>query len=446
MKVFLGGTTNGSKWRNEVKEHLIIDFFNPVVYEQDKAAYERELYEKRYCNYILYVLTPKMTNQDVLKEITVDSYKRPDKIIYCYLNKDDESILTPKLEEDLFKLGQSVAKNGGLWLKTLDEVVSFLNSSSTEINTEDFEFYDAFVSYGRRESKDLVLNIANQLDNLELKVFADLGEIPLFIENEDYIYSKILHADNFIYVISPNAVRSEYCRKQLEFAIKFNKRIIPIVHRRLGQDIQHLDDTISKKNILELERKKPEEHLPELIELIVEVINMDKEYVRSNSEYMFKARNWDFGGRKQSDLLYGDERKKAISWLNTKSQSIVPLQILINYIEASKKISIFIIPLLWLNQRMKWISTLRGFDQLAMILSLLGPIAMMDQIRKLAFSDNPSRYAEIPLFMWMQFLLINLVLVLVGIKTKDLRVFLSKSIAFMVSAIVVAMVLLNLYL
>lgn len=38
MKVFLGGTVNGSKWRDVMKEKLIIDYFDPVVDDWNDAA------------------------------------------------------------------------------------------------------------------------------------------------------------------------------------------------------------------------------------------------------------------------------------------------------------------------------------------------------------------------------------------------------------------------
>ncbi|MFT4601602.1 MAG: hypothetical protein ACI857_001785 [Arenicella sp.] len=444
MKVFLGGTVNDSKWRTPVKEQLAIDYFDPVVDEWDDAAYERELSERRYCNYVLYVLTPKMTGFYAVAEVTDDSYQRPDRTIYCYLPEDDGDKMSPQLIEEFEKLGEVVVENGGVWLKNLEEVVSFLNSSGAKKKTEDkIEFNDAFISFGRQESQRFTVNLVNRLNDKELDVFADLSDIPLIVENQDYVYMKILRADNFIYVISPNAVRSEHCKKELEFAIKFNKRIIPIVHHRLGKDIRYLDDIVSKKNILELERKNSDSYLPELIDQICEVIDTDKVYVRSHSEYLFKARNWDFGGRLQADLLFGEERKRAILWMKKKSHSLVPLQIQVSYIEASKKLSVFMIPLLWLHQRMKWITHVKGFDQAAMFLSLLGPIAMMDQVRKLIFSDAPGRYEAVSLTMWILFFTIQFSLILVGIKTKDLRLFLSMIVANIVSATVIVLVLMN---
>ena len=68
--------------------------------------------------------------------------------------------------------------------------------------------------------------LSNRLAELSYSVFYDVSDIPLIIDNEELIYRNILKSDNFIYMISPNAVHSEYYVKELEFAIRYKKRII----------------------------------------------------------------------------------------------------------------------------------------------------------------------------------------------------------------------------
>ena len=444
MKVFLGGTVNGSKWRDAVKEQLTIDYFDPVVKDWDDAAYQRELSERRYCNYVLYVLTPKFTGYYAIAEVTDDSYHRPDRTIYCYLQKDGSDEFDEEQIDEFENLGRVVVENGGTWLKSIDEVVSFLNTpnaaqESAEINNH----YDAFISFGKQESQFFARNVLNRLSELRMDVFADFSDIPLIIENEDYIYRKILRSDNFIYVISPNSVRSEHCKKELEFAIKFNKRIIPVLHKKLGRDIQFLDNIIANKHILELERKRSDEHLPELISQLVEVVNTDKDYVHTHSELLFRARDWDFSGRQQSDLLYGSERKRAINWLKSESKSLVPLQIQISYIEASKNLSPLMMPLLWLHEKTKSLTYLPWFDKATLAISLANPVALSDQLRALIFSNNPARFETTSIPMWTLFLVIDVALAFVGIKSKNLALFVSMVLSVIICSSVIILVLLN---
>ena len=46
MKVFLGGTWNGSTWRKKVIPYLEIDYYNPIVPIWNKKAQLTEIKEK----------------------------------------------------------------------------------------------------------------------------------------------------------------------------------------------------------------------------------------------------------------------------------------------------------------------------------------------------------------------------------------------------------------
>ncbi len=128
-KVFLGGTANGSLWREILKPKLKIDYFDPVVPNWNEEAYQRELKERRDCNYCLYVLTPKMSGFYAVAEVVDDSNKRPDKTVFCSLNQDDGEEFNQKQVKSLVAVGRMVERNGGHWLSNLDEVADFLNHS-----------------------------------------------------------------------------------------------------------------------------------------------------------------------------------------------------------------------------------------------------------------------------------------------------------------------------
>ena len=128
-KVFLGGTVNGSMWRDYVMPKLTIDYFNPVVDDWDEAAYQRELYERENCDYCLYVITPKMTGVYSIAEVIDDSNKRPQKTLYCMLVKDEKLEFSPVQTKSLRAVGRMVENNGGQWFESLDDLVEFLNKT-----------------------------------------------------------------------------------------------------------------------------------------------------------------------------------------------------------------------------------------------------------------------------------------------------------------------------
>lgn len=129
-KVFLGGTVNGSMWRDYVMPKLNIDYYNPVVDDWNEKAYQQELHEREHCDYCVYVLTPKMTGVYSIAEVVDDSNKRPTKTIYCMLLKDEGDEFTKAQGKSLRAVGRMVEDNGGQWFESLDDMVLFLNTQN----------------------------------------------------------------------------------------------------------------------------------------------------------------------------------------------------------------------------------------------------------------------------------------------------------------------------
>lgn len=127
-KVFLGGTCNNSKWRDI--EKLKIDYFNPVVKNWTPQCQEEELKQRKYCDYCLYVITPKMTGVYSIAEVVDDSNKRPNKTIFCYLESDDIIDFTLHQTKSLDMIGRMVVENGAKFFTSLDDVANYLNQSN----------------------------------------------------------------------------------------------------------------------------------------------------------------------------------------------------------------------------------------------------------------------------------------------------------------------------
>ena len=132
-KVFLGGTCNGSTWRNGLIEILEIDYFNPVVEEWTEECYQEELRQREICDYCLYVITPRMTEVYSIAKVVDDSNKRPEKTIFCVLTADindkgEFMMFNEEQLKSLDKVGAMVEKNGGKYFMTLRGVAKFLNN------------------------------------------------------------------------------------------------------------------------------------------------------------------------------------------------------------------------------------------------------------------------------------------------------------------------------
>ncbi len=127
--VFLGGTCNDSTWRDELIPQLSINYFNPVVPDWNEEAYKRELEARENSEFCLYVLTPKMTGVYSIAEVVDDSNKRPEKTVFCFLEKDGDLEFDKHQLKSLVNTGKMVKNNGATVLGSLAEVAEYLNKA-----------------------------------------------------------------------------------------------------------------------------------------------------------------------------------------------------------------------------------------------------------------------------------------------------------------------------
>lgn len=126
-RVFLGGTCNDSGWREELKPLLGIDYFDPVVDDWDDEARARERYERWEADFVLYVITPKMTGVYAIAEAVDDSNKRPEKTIFVCLPADGGKVFDEGQRRSLAAVAGMIERNGGRVFDNLVDVAEYLN-------------------------------------------------------------------------------------------------------------------------------------------------------------------------------------------------------------------------------------------------------------------------------------------------------------------------------
>lgn len=446
MRVFLGGTVNGSTWRDYVIGKISIDYFNPVVPDWNEAALERELYERRHCHYCLYVITPKLEGFYGLAEVTDDSFKRPDRTIYCFLKEDGGDEFTMEQCRSLEALGRRVEKNGAIWLKSLDEVVAFLNSGKPRETTgnifPDTPQINAFICYGRKHSRELTENLHRHLEAQGLSAWYDQSELPLEIRFLSEVNIVIEKSSNFIFIVSPHSVRSEYCRRELEYAIKLGKRIIPVMHLQPDDMWDTLPEQVRKLNLIYF---KKSDRLAEIMASeIISIIHSQQCYTEKHTRALQKALLWDRQQRDPKFLLYGRERKDAILWLRMKFENTSPPCAITllqkEYIEESEKLQMTKQIAFWLQKKTAFITNNKYFDSTIGFVSLANPISLLPQLYVLVLA---TQVAGISVGMWIIFVFLQMSFSLVGIKQKNLGMFISMFTSMLISISIIIIVLLK---
>ena len=127
-KVFLGGTCNGSKWRDEIIPMLKINYFNPVVPDWTPECQEEEKRQKKICKYQLYVITPKMKGVFSIAEVVDSSNKNPKGTILCILDKDGNDKFDFFQKRSLNAVMELVRNNNSFVSNSIKEVYEYLNN------------------------------------------------------------------------------------------------------------------------------------------------------------------------------------------------------------------------------------------------------------------------------------------------------------------------------
>src|SRR3712207_1684036 len=92
-----------------------------------------------------------------------------------------------------------------------------------------------FISYSR-EDKDFVRRLAEVLEKRDRETWVDLEDIRPTEEWLAGVYSGIEGTNAFIFVISPESVKSKSCLQELDHAVEHNKRLVPIMHQAVDDE------------------------------------------------------------------------------------------------------------------------------------------------------------------------------------------------------------------
>lgn len=133
--VFLGGTINDSSWRDELISLLKVDYFNPVITGRDWTEEDRlnELKQCEECDYVLFVVTPRMRGVYSIAEFVDNSNKRPAKTL-VYIQERDVSDAGKSVrfhDQVLHSIKGAVklaVSNGATEFHSLQEIADFLNT------------------------------------------------------------------------------------------------------------------------------------------------------------------------------------------------------------------------------------------------------------------------------------------------------------------------------
>lgn len=95
-----------------------------------------------------------------------------------------------------------------------------------------------FISYSRKD-KEFAQRLNASLDDMGFESWVDWDDIPPTADWWDQIQKGIESADTFLFLLSPDSVKSEVCGREIDHAVKMGKRMIPVVVREVSPGEVH---------------------------------------------------------------------------------------------------------------------------------------------------------------------------------------------------------------
>lgn len=192
----------------------------------------------------------------------------------------------------------------------------------------------AFVSYSRKD-KVFVQKLNDALDNAGIQAWVDWEGIELASDWMERITNAIKTHDAFIFVISPDSIKSKVCADELELGISLNKKLIPILYRE-PKEGQKLHEKLAATNWVYLRKQ---DNFGETIPKLVEAIQTDLEWISKSTQLLNQALEWESKDKNNSFLLQGTQLDDAEKWLadasGKENRQTLPLQA--DYIRASRQ-------------------------------------------------------------------------------------------------------------
>jgi len=166
---------------------------------------------------------------------------------------------------------------------------------------------DAFLSYPREEL-DFAQTLVAELTKRGKEIWVDMEGIAPSTEWLEKILLEIARADSFVFILTPNSVKSRFCLIELARAQELGKKVIPIMVKNLANAINptaelHWIDATNTGAV----RNAADQ--------VVRAMELDHEFTELHTRFLRRAMQWSENRRSSAYLARGKELDDALSWL-----------------------------------------------------------------------------------------------------------------------------------
>jgi len=189
-----------------------------------------------------------------------------------------------------------------------------------------------FISYSRKDI-EFAKRLTGELQKHKLDFWIDWEGIAPTVDWWKEIEKGIEGADIFLFLISPDSVRSKVCGQEIDHAILNGKRLIPLlVHETPGDEIP---PQLGHLNWISFSK---DGDFDAALEKLLTAIHTDYEWVATHRRLQVKALEWERNGRERGFLLRGKDLLDAETNLaRNASKEPHPTELQHEYVLQSRK-------------------------------------------------------------------------------------------------------------
>ncbi|MFM8876683.1 MAG: P-loop NTPase fold protein [Anaerolineae bacterium] len=170
----------------------------------------------------------------------------------------------------------------------------------------DRESTQVYITYSRKD-KEFAQRLVESLKRSDITVWIDYEQL---VSTENWmtgIEQGIQNSEAYIFILSPDSLKSTAANQELKLATNANKRVIPIVARDV--DYKEVPIELSSLNWIFM---RSQDDFESSYSKIVEAIYTDLEWVKEHKRLQILALDWEKNGKDSSYLLRGHNYQNAM--------------------------------------------------------------------------------------------------------------------------------------
>ncbi len=189
-----------------------------------------------------------------------------------------------------------------------------------------------FISYSRKD-RAFVDRLTIALKERGFAPLIDHTDIYVFEDWWQRIQNLIVQADTILFVLSPDSVSSQTCKREVEFAASRNKRLAPIELRPV--DTSTVPDALERINF---ELFEDSGMFEQNVDRLTEALQVDLGWIRKHTEFGEQAHSWAAAGRPRGLLLRSSILEEAEHWIAARPNNApMPTPEIKAYIAESRR-------------------------------------------------------------------------------------------------------------